>query len=55
MLATVHAWHGDEDEAVDAADRAITLGERRAIPLPTIYAKHALGMLEAASEAARPR
>ena len=50
MLATVHAWHGDEDEAVDAADRAIALGERRAIPLPTIYAKHALGMLAVASE-----
>jgi DNA-binding CsgD family transcriptional regulator len=45
MLATVHAWRGDEPAAVAAAERAIALGERRNMPLPAIYARHALGLL----------
>ena len=50
MLATVHAWHGDEAEATTAAERAIELGERRGIPLPAIYAKHALSLLAVADD-----
>ena len=53
MLATVHGWHGDETDAVEAAERAIELGERRNVPLPAIYARHALGLL--ASRPAAPR
>jgi DNA-binding CsgD family transcriptional regulator len=49
MLASVQAWHGEKAEATAAAERAIALGERRGVPLPTIYAKHALGFLAAAS------
>jgi DNA-binding CsgD family transcriptional regulator len=45
MLSAVHAWHGDEAAAVAAARRAIELGERRNVPLPAIYARHALGLL----------
>jgi DNA-binding CsgD family transcriptional regulator len=45
MLATIRAWHGDEAEATAAAAAAIALGERRRIPLPAIYAKHALAIL----------
>ena len=45
MLATVHAWHGDDDLAIAAADRAIALGERRNLPLPAIYARHALALV----------
>jgi DNA-binding CsgD family transcriptional regulator len=47
MLAAVHGWHGDERAAVAAAERAIALGERRNVPLPAIYARHALGLLAA--------
>ena len=49
MLAVVHAWHGDEPAAVNAAERAIVLGERRNVPLPAFYAHHALGLLAAAA------
>ena len=49
MLATVHGWHGDEEAAVAAAERAIAIGERRNVPLPAIYARHALGLLSLAS------
>jgi len=45
MLAAVHGWHGDERAAVAAAERAIAIGERRNVPLPAIYARHALGLL----------
>jgi DNA-binding CsgD family transcriptional regulator len=45
MLATIRAWHGDEAAAARAAAEAIALGERRRIPLPAIYAKHALAIL----------
>ena len=50
MLATVHAWHGDEAETVALAERAVALGERRRIPLPAVYAKHALSLLAVAGE-----
>jgi DNA-binding NarL/FixJ family response regulator len=50
MLATVLAWHGDEEAAVAAADRAIELGERRRVPVPAIYARYALGMLAVAAD-----
>ncbi len=50
MLAAVHAWRGDEAAAVAAAERAIELGERRRVPLPAIYARHALGTLAAATD-----
>ena len=49
MLATVHCWHGDEAAAVAAAERAIATGDRRNVPLPAIYARHALGLLSAAA------
>jgi DNA-binding CsgD family transcriptional regulator len=49
MLATVHGWHGNEAAAVAAAERAIAIGERRNVPLPAIYARHALGLLAAAA------
>jgi DNA-binding CsgD family transcriptional regulator len=50
MLATVHAWHGDEAETVELAGRAVALGDRRRIPLPAVYAKHALSLLAVAGE-----
>jgi tetratricopeptide (TPR) repeat protein len=50
MLAAVRGWHGDRAAAVAAAERAIALGERRNIPLPAVYARHALGLLAAPSE-----
>jgi DNA-binding CsgD family transcriptional regulator len=50
MLAAVHGWHGDEQAAVEAAERAIELGERRKVPLPAIYARHALGLAAAAAD-----
>ena len=53
MLSTVHAWRGDEAETVALAERAIALGERRQIPLPAIYAKHALAILAVATEDAQ--
>jgi DNA-binding CsgD family transcriptional regulator len=53
MLATVHAWHGDEAETVAAAERAIAIGERRHLPLPAIYAKHALAILAVATDDAQ--
>ena len=49
MLAAVHGWHGDETAAVEAAERAIELGERRNVPLPAIYARQALGLLALAT------
>ncbi len=49
MLAGVHAWRGEEEAAVAAAERAIELGERRRVPLPAIYARYALGQLSAAA------
>ena len=52
MLATVHAWHGNEAAVIAAAERAIALGERRNVPLPAIYARHALALVaERADEA----
>jgi DNA-binding CsgD family transcriptional regulator len=45
MLSAVRCWHGDESAAVEAAERAVALGERRNVPLPAIYARHALGLL----------
>jgi DNA-binding CsgD family transcriptional regulator len=50
MLAAVRGWHGDAAAAVQAAERAIEIGERRNIPLPAIYARYALGLLAVASE-----
>ena len=50
MLATVHAWHGDAGAAHDAAAQALALAERRRVPLPAIYAHHALAMLAVASD-----
>ena len=50
MLAAVHCWHGDEPAAVEAAERAIELGERRNVPLPAIYARQALGLLALATD-----
>ena len=50
MLAAVHGWHGDETAAVEAAERAIALGERRNVPLPAIYARQALGLLALATD-----
>ncbi len=52
MLATVHAWHGDRGAVNAAAERAIALGERRNVPLPAIYARHALALVaDSADEA----
>ena len=50
MVATVRAWHGEEDDAAAAAARAIEIGERRNLPVPTIYARYTLGMLAAGAE-----
>ena len=52
MLATVHAWHGDAEPANAAAARAVALADRRRLPLPAIYAHHALAMLAVASDRA---